>query len=101
MTKVPAYAMRRFDTGMILQKSQTRHWLVAVLGEEPTYGGSSYFGAGQFLGEASAGVLAGPQSSHYRRCLVPLATTDQESKEDTHDHAKKEIYRLEGCFFLA
>lgn len=84
---------------------------MAVLGEEPTYGRSSYFGAGQFLEEASAvsrqqamhppagtqvpsiltGVLAGPQSSHYRRCLEPLATTDQESKEDTHDHAKKEI----------
>ena len=39
--KISAYTMRSFYTGMNLQKSQIRHWFVAVVGEEPTYGGNS------------------------------------------------------------
>lgn len=95
-TKISAYTMRSFYTGMNLQKSQIRHWFVAVIGEEPTYGGNSQFGARQFPGEASTvsqkhtthspagarvpsvltGFQAGPQSTITEEAcnLQPLQT---------------------------
>lgn len=42
-TKASAYAMQSFEAEMILQKSQPRLWVGAVLGEESKCGGCSYF----------------------------------------------------------
>lgn len=88
VTKLP---IPSFYIRMNLQKSQVRHWFVAIIAEEPTFGGNSWFGAGKFPGSqkhathSPAGTrvpsvltefLVGPQSTIIEEAcnLQPLQT---------------------------